>query len=187
MSNPRLAGRYAKSLLDLALERNQLEEVYSDVKLLQSVCKTNSDFVNVLKSPVIGPEKKEKIFDSITSGKINELTSAFLKLLVNKTRESNLPEIVRAFVQQYNEFKGIKEVKITTAVPMSSDLQEIILQKIKSNTPYKQVQMQTAVKDELIGGFTLEIGDTLIDASILRDLNDVKKQFKNNEYIHNIR
>ncbi|MBU3713630.1 MAG: ATP synthase F1 subunit delta [Ferruginibacter sp.] len=187
MSNPRLAGRYAKSLLDLALERNQLEEVYSDVKLLQSICKTNSDFVNVLKSPVIGPEKKDKIFDSITAGKVNELTSAFLKLLVNKTRESNLPEIVKAFTYQYNEYKGIKEVKITTAVPMSSDLQEIILQKIKSNTPYKEVQLQTAVKDELIGGFTLEVGDTLIDASILRDLNDVKKQFKNNEYIHNIR
>ena len=51
----------------------------------------------------------------------------------------------------------------------------------------QNLQLQTEVEDELIGGFKLEIGDVLVDATILRDLNDVKKQFKTNEYIHNIR
>ena len=51
MTNPRLAGRYAKSLIDLSIEKNQLEIIYNDIKFLQSLCKQNPDFVNMLKSP----------------------------------------------------------------------------------------------------------------------------------------
>ena len=61
MPNPRLATRYAKSLIDLSIEKGQLEEVYADMQWLQSVCKSNRDFVTLLKSPVITGDKKIKI------------------------------------------------------------------------------------------------------------------------------
>ena len=61
MLNPRLAGRYAKSLIDLANEQNQLEPVYNDMLLLQSICKNSPEFVSILKSPVIPSDKKELI------------------------------------------------------------------------------------------------------------------------------
>ena len=187
MTNPRLAGRYAKSLIDLSVEKNQLEIIYADIKLLEAICKQNADFVGMLKSPVIPSDKKEKIIEAVTAGKVNELTAAFLKLLVHKTREYSLPEIVSAFIDQYNKINGIQQVKLTTAVAVSEEVKNSIVNKITSTTSIKKIALETAVKDELIGGFTLEVEGTLIDASILRDLNDVKKQFKNNEYIHAIR
>lgn len=187
MTNPRLAGRYAKSLIDLSIEKNQLEIIYNDIKFLQLMCKQNLDFVNMLKSPVIGSAKKEKIIETIVSGKVNELTAAFLKLLVNKTREYNLPEIIVAFINQYNKLNDIHQVTITTAIPMSETLQNAIVNKITSTTSVKKISLETEVNEALIGGFTLEMDGNLIDASILRDLNDVKRQFKNNEYIHSIR
>ena len=187
MNNPRLAGRYAKSLLDLAIEQKQLDTVYDDIKFLRSICKSNPDFVAVLKSPVIKVDKKGKIIESITNGRVSSLTSLFIQLLVQKTRESNLPEIVHAFVEQYNKLKDIHHIKITTAVPMSADSEQAILSKVRSNTPIQNIELETFVEDELIGGFKLEVGGTLVDATILRDLNDVKKQFKNNEYIQQLR
>lgn len=187
MSNPRLAGRYAKSLLDFAAEQNQLDKVFEDIKMLQSLCTTNPDFVAMLKSPVIKSDKKEKIIEAVIDGKVTELTSLFFKLLINKSREYNLPEIVTAFITQYNDLNNIHAIKLTTAVEVSDALKEAIMNKIKTETAYQKIQLETVVKDELIGGFTLEVGGTLIDASILKDLNDVKKQFKNNEYIHSIR
>ncbi|MEJ7683572.1 MAG: F0F1 ATP synthase subunit delta [Segetibacter sp.] len=63
-SIPRLAGRYAKSLIDLAVERNYLEEVYKDMLYLQAVCKASREFVVLLKSPVIPIDKKKQGFDS---------------------------------------------------------------------------------------------------------------------------
>ena len=187
MRNPRLAGRYAKSLLGLAIERNSLEEVYKDMDFLQLITKSNSDFVAMLRSPVISGDKKQKIIAAITQNNITPLTNAFISLMINKTRESNMPEIAQAFIQQYNELKGIHKVKITTAAPLSESMEKAIIDKIKLNPELQNLQLQTEVEDELIGGFKLEIGDVLVDATILRDLNDVKKQFKTNEYIHNIR
>ena len=184
MNNPRLAGRYAKSLLDLAIEQNQLNVIYEDMKSLHAICKSNKDFVAMLESPVIKADTKEKIIHAVLAGKVSELTNAFLNLLIKKAREYSLPEIVKAFLEQYNALNDIHSIKLTTAVAISSELQNAIVNKITANSPMKKVELETLVKEELIGGFTLEVGGTLIDASILRDLNDVKKQFKNNEYIH---
>src|SRR6476660_6196728 len=99
MNNPRLAGRYAKSLLDLSVEQNNLEAVYNDVRLLQGIIKSNPDFVNLLKSPVISSDKKEKIINAVLDGKVSNITTIFIQLITRKTRESNLPEIVKAFIE----------------------------------------------------------------------------------------
>ena len=187
MNNPRLAGRYAKSLIDLATEQNQLDAICADIKLIQRICKSNPDFVGVLQSPVIKPNVKGKIIESVLSTQVNTLTSAFISLLVRKGREINLPEIVNAFVEQFNAIRNIHRVKITTAVAMSDELKNSILAKVKSSTSLQNVELDTAVKDELIGGFVLEMGGNLVDASIQRDLKDIKKQFMDNHYIHKLR
>jgi F-type H+-transporting ATPase subunit delta len=187
MNNPRLAGRYAKSLLGLAIEQHNLEPVYEDVKLLLSITRSNPDFVSLLKSPVIASEKKGKIISAVINGKVSDLTAAFLQLITRKNRESNLPEIVKAFIEQYNELKQIHQVKITTAFLMSEELKETILKKLKSDAGIENIELEALVKEELIGGFKLEMGGTLVDTSILRDLKDVKKQFADNIYIHKLR
>ena len=187
MNNPRLAGRYAKSLIDLATELNQVDVICADMKFVQSICKSNSDFVAVLRSPIIKPGTKEKIIESITTGRVNLTTSSFISLLVRKGRETNLPEIANAYVEQFNASRDVHQLKITTAVPISEALKEEIVNNVKSSTSLKYIEVETAVKEELIGGFVLEMEGKLIDASILRDLKDIKKQFMDNQYIHNLR
>ena len=68
MPNPRLAGRYAKSLIDLATEKDQLEAVYADMKYLQAVCKGSPEFVNLLRSPIIHEDKTKAIIEAVTNG-----------------------------------------------------------------------------------------------------------------------
>jgi F-type H+-transporting ATPase subunit delta len=98
-----------------------------------------------------------------------------------------LPEIAGAFIDQYNGLNGIRKVKLTTATPITDELKAAILNQVKGDTPANKIELETAVKDELIGGFVLETGGTLVDASILRDLKDIRKQFMNNDYIHKLR
>ncbi|RYG53987.1 MAG: ATP synthase F1 subunit delta [Chitinophagaceae bacterium] len=187
MNNPRLASRYAKSLLGLAVEQGKLEEVYADIKFLKNLGAGNPDFIAVLRSPVIAADKKGKIIHAVINGRVSILTAAFINLLVKKARESNMPEIVGAFIAQYNEMKGIHQVKVTTAAPISKEMENEIVAKVKSNPGFQNIELQTLVDESLIGGYKFEMGDVLIDASILRDLNDVRKQFRSNEYIHRIR
>ena len=61
MPNPRLASRYAKALIDLAIEKGQLEEVAADAQWLKAVCKESRDFLNLLRSPIIKGDSKRKI------------------------------------------------------------------------------------------------------------------------------
>ena len=187
MPNPRLAARYAKSLVDLATEQNQLEAVYKDMQYLQSVCKNSPEFVSIMRSPVIKGDKKQNILNALTDGKISDITALFNKLLISKAREEYIPEIITAFLGQYNEMKGIHTVKLTTATAISEELKQAIVAKMKAETSLQNIELNTEVRESLIGGFVLEFNNNLVDASIERDLRDIKKQFSNNVYIQQIR
>jgi F-type H+-transporting ATPase subunit delta len=187
MSNPRLAARYAKSLIDLSIEKDQLENVYADMQWLQEICKASRDFVNVLRSPVIKPEMKIKILEAITTGNISEITSIFNRLLIKKSRESNLPDIIKAFIKQYKEHKNIHLVKLTTAVPISDEVKNEIITQINKTAGYENIELETKVNEDLIGGFVLQTGDQLVDASVSYDLKNIARQFENNDFIYRIR
>jgi F-type H+-transporting ATPase subunit delta len=187
MPNPRLAHRYAKSLIDLSKEKNQLETTVADMKFLQSVCRSNKDFVQVLQSPIINAATKTKIVEAITKSNVSDLTSLFNNLLINKGREGDLPEIVNAFIEQYNEINGIHQVKLTTAVAISEDLKNSIATKAATEAGLGKVEIETKVDEDLIGGFVLEYNNNLVDASIARDLRDIKQQFSKNIYVNTMR
>lgn len=187
MPNPRLASRYAKSILDLAIEKGQLEEVYADMLLLQQVSKSNREFVNLLRSPVIRADIKRKILDAITAGKVSTITSSFNALLVSKGRESNLPEIINSFISQYKVYKNIHIVKLATAVPVGDSLRKAIIDQVKKATGYENIELEEKVDENIVGGFVLQVGDQLIDASIAYDLKNIARQFENNDFIYKIR
>jgi F-type H+-transporting ATPase subunit delta len=187
MPNPRLAARYAKSLLDLAIEKSQLEQVYADMDYLQQLTKGSRDFLSLLRSPVVSADKKLSVIDAVTSGKVSELTAAFNRLLVNKGREGELPEIITAFIKQYKERKGIHTVKLTTATPVSEATRNAIVAQVKQTSNMQNIELETTVDPKLIGGFVLQAGDKLVDASIRYDLNQISRQFENNDFIYKVR
>lgn len=187
MNNPRLAQRYAKSLIDIATELKQLDQVKDDILFLKSVVDKSRDFVLMLNSPIIHPDKKYKVINAITKGNTSNITNTFLKLLCSKHREANLPGVITSFIQQYNTIRDLHTAKLTTATSPSKELIDSFVSKIKASTSYDNVALETVVDDKIIGGFILEMEGKLIDNSIRRNLHDVKKQFANNDYLHKLR
>jgi F-type H+-transporting ATPase subunit delta len=187
MQNPRLASRYAKSILDLAVEQNQLDTTLADMQLLNAVTHQCPDFTNMLRSPIIKGDKKNAIIEAVIGERLSVLSKLFIKLLVAKGREGNLPEISDAFLSQYRTLKNIRTVKLTTAVPVSDSVKDAIRNKVIASMPGMKIEMKEEVKPELIGGFVLQVDDKLVDASIRRDLNDVKAQFQKNFYVPELR
>ena len=118
MQNTRLASVYAKSILDLAIENGQIEKVFADMQWINKVSKSNRDFVNLLRSPIVNSDTKQKVIDAVMKGQVSELTQKFIQLLVSKSRESNLPEIATAFIAAYKVKKNIHTVKMTSASPL---------------------------------------------------------------------
>lgn len=187
MPNPRLAARYAKSLIGLAIEKGQLEKVYADMQWLQGVCKSNRDFVNLLRSPIVKADAKKKIVEAITRGRVGDLTAGFNTLLIAKGRESNLPEIISSFIAAYKEHKNIQVVKLTSAAPLQDPVRNAIVEQVKKTAGFQHIELEEKVDENLIGGFVLQVGDKLIDASVAYDLKAVAKQFENNDFIYRVR
>lgn len=187
MHNPRLAARYAKSIIDLALEKGQLAAVHADMQYLQALTKQSADFTGLLRSPVIKGHKKEAVVKAVISGKVGELTNAFIHLLINKGRERDLPEIADAFVDQYNKMNGITKVTLVTAVPADEAVKKAITERLQKDAGLQTVQLTTVVDESIIGGFKLEFSNNLVDASIRHDLNEIKKQFSANLFVQSLR
>ena len=182
MSVSRIAGRYAKSLIDLAVEQGKLDRVLEDIKGFQSAV-GNKDFSLMLKSPIINVTKKAQIFEAIFGEKFDKMTMAFLNIILNKNREPLLGDIANEFVNQYRNFNSISTVKITTATEMSErDLNQIKERFLESSSTQENIEIVTGVDPKLLGGFVVEFDDKLYDASVAHKLELLRKEFTKNEY-----
>src|SRR5690349_2214714 len=107
MASLRVASRYVKSLLELAVEEKALEAVHKDMLLFSSVLAQNKELLLMLRSPVIPHEKKRTILEKLLKGKVHKLTLSIVDILTRKNREPLLPEIANEFHNAYNVYKGI--------------------------------------------------------------------------------
>jgi F-type H+-transporting ATPase subunit delta len=176
------ANRYAKALLTLAIEKGKLEEVRNDMKLINSVCNSTAEFVTFLQSPIIKSDKKRAILKNVFEGKVNELTISFLTILTDKRREAYIKDISIAFDEQYKKHKNILTAVITSASGIDDHTRSKVIELVKSTTS-AEVELIEKTDKTIIGGFVLKMQDKQVDASVLRKLNDLRKNFSENLYI----
>ncbi len=183
MSVQRIASRYAKSLIDLAIEKDSLDTVLADFDLFDQVA-SNKDFSLMLNSPIIKSDKKQSIFKAVFGDKLSKLTSLFFDLILKKGREAYLPAIAKEFRLQYKTLKHISSVKLTTATPLSEDGLEALRKSIlASEATDENVELEVAVDESLIGGFVIEFDNKRYDSSVAHKLALLKKEFEQNQYV----
>jgi F-type H+-transporting ATPase subunit delta len=171
-----VASRYAKALVDLAVEQKQLDAVYKDMALIKQSIHASRELQLFLKSPVVKPTKKVEVLKAIFFSHINKLTNGYLVLVVNKKRSSILEEIADSFIEQYREHNHITTAVITSAVKLDDAVRKKALSIVKEISN-GEVELVEKVNPELIGGFILRVGDKQVDSSVSRQLNDLKKNF----------
>ena len=76
----------------------------------------------------------------------------------------------------YDEMIGKEKATVTTAVPMTDELEIKVLAKIKELTS-KSVELENIVDESILGGFILRIGDKQFNGSIANQLNKLKREF----------
>lgn len=183
MSNHRIASRYAKSLIELAQSQGKLESVKADLALFRSAT-AQRDFLLMTKSPIIKADKKRKIFDAVFTGKIDSLTTSFFDLVIRKGREEYLNEIAEEFVAQYDDMYNIVTAHVTTASEVTDALSHELKEALKAiGVTADKINIIKKIDTSLIGGFILQVGDRLYDASVKSKLAHIKKEFAENTYI----
>ena len=180
MSISKIAKRYAKPLLELAEEKKQLDKVKADMDQLVSLCQTNRDLLNLLKSPIISHYKKAEILKKLFTGKFNDLTLSAITIIARKNRESVLPDIANEFVTLYNQKMGYQEASVTTTFALDDKLRKTFTDVVKEITGKVPV-LTEKVDPSLIGGYTLKLGDRQIDESVSGKLKELKIKFSHDK------
>lgn len=175
MKSTKAATRYARALLDLAVESNKTEQISANMLALISANNENEEFGSFLNSPIISSEKKNEIF-KVLFPNFESQTVSFMELIAKNGRESLLPAIAESYESQLKEHKGIVAVILTSAVPLDAATKATILAKIQ-NAVQGQIELEEQIDPSLIGGFVIKIGDNRIDASVMNQLKNIKTTF----------
>lgn len=177
MSEIKVASRYAKSLIDLAVENNALDKAYQDMVLFEQVIDEAPELEAILKNPIVPLDKKAGILNGIFTDKVSKLSLAFFNIVVNKGRSEILFATAKQFVVQYNLIKGIVTADVTTATTLNDAAKAEIVAIVKKELGANEVIVKAKVNPKLIGGFILKVGDKQFDASIASGLSKLKKEF----------
>lgn len=182
MQETKSAIRYARALFSLAIERKELEEVSSDMTLINKTIQENRELAVMLKSPIIKSDKKETVIRLVFENKIGKTTSAFLDLIIKKRREMYVEDIARQFVILHLENNGVEEALLVTAYPADTALKASVVALVEKNTGNKVV-LEEKVDPSLLGGFILRYGDKQFDTSLEREFQLLRREFNKNLYV----
>jgi F-type H+-transporting ATPase subunit delta len=175
MSGTRAAIRYAKAVLSLAVNQNSEETVNNDMKLIAKTISEHTDLDLALKNAITKQNTKKEILNQVFTN-LNPLTSKMFDVLVDNNRINVVAEVASQYNRLYDAHIGKEKATVTTAVPMTEDLEIKVLAKIKELTS-KSVELVNIVDESIIGGFILRVGDIQYNASIASKLNKLKREF----------
>lgn len=173
MSDSIVAYRYAKSLIDLATEKGVVEEVNEDMTFFKQVSDDNRQFMKAMANPIVRHDAKLNVLKKVFEDNVSPITFAILTILTKKNRESLITSIADEYRKLYNLQKGVEVATITTVEPLT-DAQRAEFKALVAKATGKTAQLIEKTDETLIGGYVLKVGDSQVDTSIRRKLNDMK-------------
>ena len=173
----RAAIRYAKAILETAVSTGKANLVNDDMKSIITAVVSSADLKEFLASPIISSEVKMKALSEVFSSVQTETNSLFRLLKENKRFEI-LEAIALQYNTQFDELNGVEVANVTTAFPITAELEAKILAKAATIST-KKITIQNTVDPSIIGGFVLRIGDKQYNASVSNRLQELKREFSN--------
>ncbi len=178
MINTRIASRYANALFDLAQSENRLDRIALDLHELSLLVNRSAELSHFLADPLRSNTLRDEIIAKLFKGKLDDLSFNFVLLLEEKHRMGHLLQICHKFDQLVCEYKRVLRINIVTAASFTTQQIISIKDKLKSKYGY-DIEVTLINDDELLGGFKIFIGDTVLDFSLLSQLNRIKNNIIN--------
>lgn len=173
----RAAIRYAKAIIETAVSSGNTAKVNDDMKSIVEAVTSSNELKEFLSSPIITSEMKMNALTEVFAS-VQPETKSLLRLLQENKRFEILGGIAQKYNALYDELQGVEVVKVTTAVPMTAELEVKVLSKVASISD-KKVTIENIVDPSIIGGFILRIGDKQYNASVANRLQELKREFSN--------
>lgn len=172
---------YGDALFSLALEENQVDELWKEAAMMQETLDSNPEFMAILCHPEMTMEKKLALLQDVFQKELSQNMMGLLNVLVKKGRIGEILSVLDYFIEKVMAYKKIGQVKVRTPMPLSDEQREKIENKLLEVSEYETLSVDYQVDESLLGGIVIRIGNRVLDNSIrskldamTRDLSKVK-------------
>lgn len=177
MTGSRAAIRYAKAILEMAQSTGTSESVLADMASITAALQESQELGRFLGAPDVKPEMKESALKEIFTG-VGTITTTLFRLLLENKRFDILPAVAAQYKAQYEVANNMETATVTTAFPITPELEEKVLAKVKEFSD-KKITLKNIVDPSIIGGFILRVGDKQFNASVAKRLHTLKRELSN--------
>jgi len=171
-----IARPYATAVFRLAKEKNALAEWSEQLGLLAGIT-SNVEISALIDDPKLGSTELEKIMLSICEGKLNAEATNLVKLMVENDRLTIMSDVAEAFEALKAQDEARLEALLTAAEKPSDEQVQMLVKQLEARFG-KKIEAQVEIDPELIGGIKIVVGDTVIDASVRGQLQELAYTLK---------
>ena len=176
MSSRLTARRYAKALLQIGDKQGNVPQLQQELETVAAAVAANADLTRLVASPLILPVKKAEVFETILAeAKVSQTLRYFFRVVAEAGRLNLLPELRRTFADLVDERAGIVEAKVSSAQPLSDGQEKALIASLATRTG-KTIRLSWHQDSSLLGGVKVQVGSTVLDASLQGQLRQLKTQ-----------
>ncbi len=183
MSVITIARRYAEALADVAMARNQVDQIDREVSVFAEMIGSSGELHDLFASPIVSSTDKRRVLDALIDRvAAGQMTANLLRTMLSHYRLHHLGEVYEQFRREMNERKGLVVAEVTTASEVGASEQKrlgITLEKMTG----KQVEFKFKTDPSLIGGVVTRIGSVVYDGSVRTQLREINERLKQGEMI----
>lgn len=169
---------YAEALMSLAQSNNVADKFDSDVRSLLNLLKESQPLQNFFANPFIDAEDKKGVISKILSDDTNPIFRNFLMLLVDRRRITLVEDIGQEYLAKLRELNQTVLAEVISAVPLTDEQQQTIKEKVKAMTDAREVELDSKINSDIIGGVIIKVGSQVVDSSLRGQLRRLSLSLK---------
>ena len=173
MIKSQIGRRYSKAIFDIAEEKNQVKEIYEMLNSAMVLYRTDKEFKNFIRNPLISNEEKKLVLNEIF-GKDNRDNLNILLYILDKGRINCIKYIVAEYLKIYYRKNRILDVRATFTKELTEEQKKKLIDKLSQKTG-KEINLEIKIDKNILGGGVIRIGDKIIDGSIRSELDNWRK------------
>jgi F-type H+-transporting ATPase subunit delta len=177
MAGGELTRGYAEALFRVLQAEGELDKVEDELFRFGKLLESNYDLKQALEDQALPPEQRAKVLDALLADKVTPHTLGLLQFIVNQGHARQLPEILADLSDIAAEARNSAVAEVRTAVPLDEDQRKHLAQALSTATG-KRIELKALVDKSVLGGVYAKIGDTVIDGTIRRRLQQLKEQVR---------
>lgn len=164
---------YAEALMSLAQEHDLVDKFGEDVAALLDTLKESEELEQFLGNPIVKADDKKAVLEQITGDQIHPYMVNFLKILVERRRILFLRDVCKQYQALLRELKQAVLAEVVSAVELNDDQKQAVRQKVLTMTNAQDVELDTQVDADLLGGVMIKVGSQVVDSSLRGQLRRI--------------